>query len=65
MFLLPCWSKSNDNIISDERLLTLAGVKVEQLQKKEDEKEQERLGGGVLLCAKEDHPLVSPPPSIH
>ena len=50
MFLLPRRSKSDGNIISNERLLALAGVKVEQLQEKEDEKEQERLGGGVLLC---------------
>ena len=36
-------------------------MKVEQLQEKEDEKEQEmmRPGGGVLLWTEEDHPLVS------
>ena len=65
MFLLPRRSKSDGNIISNERLLALAGVKVEQLQEKEDEKEQERLRGGVLLWTEEDHPLVSHAPSIH
>ena len=42
-------------------------MKVEQLQEKEDEKEQEmmRPGGGVLLWTEEDHPLVSHAPSIH
>ena len=40
-------------------------MKVEQLQEKEDEKEQERLRGGVLLWTEEDHPLVSHVPSIH
>ena len=58
MFILLFWLISNSDIISNERLLTLAGVKVEQLQEEKAEKKQERmrLGSGVLLWNKEDHP---------
>ena len=59
MFLLLC-SVGNGDIISNEGLLTVAGLKVEQLQENKDEKKEQGimllLGGGVGLWTDEDHP---------
>ena len=59
MFLLLC-SVGNGDIISNEGLLTVAGLKVEQLQENKDKKKEQGimllLGGGVGLWTDEDHP---------